>query len=246
MMNTSNKILRFAYSLICYAAGVASLIYLILFVNDLFIGKTVNTLVDTHSWLDALLINLFALSLFGLQHSIMARRSFKLWLTRFIHPNMERSTYILSTALVITAMCYLWIPVGKVIWQVESDSTALLIRGIALFGWTLLLIATFMLNHFELFGLSQTFNPLFGKSQPEDNFRTPGIYKFIRHPIQTGVLIGMWAVPLSTSSHLMFAGGMTIYILVGLYFEERDLIREFGHDYLEYMKRVKRLIPFIH
>ena len=159
---------------------------------------------------------------------------------------MERSTYVLSTALVIAAMGYLWVPMGVVIWQVDSESTALVIRGIALFGWTLLLIATFMLNHFELFGLSQTFNPLIGKSQPEDNFRSPGIYKFIRHPIQTGVLIGMWAVPLSTTSHLMFAGGMTIYIVVGLYFEERDLIRNFGNDYLDYMKRVKRLIPFVH
>ncbi|MGX5173283.1 methyltransferase family protein [Aliikangiella sp. IMCC44653] len=245
-MQSIQSLLRFIYSVICYSTGVASLIIFILFVSDWLLPKTVNTMSVNGSLLNAVLINLLALSLFGLQHSLMARRSFKLWLTRFIHPSMERSTYILSTAFVIVLMCYMWVPMGEVVWQVHSQTITLLIQSIAVFGWTLLLAATFMLNHFELFGLSQTFNPLVGKAPFETGFRTPGIYKFIRHPIQTGVLIGMWSVPLSTVSHIMFAGGMSIYIVVGLYFEERDLVRDFGDDYLNYMARVKRLIPFVH
>tara|TARA_R110001592_G_scaffold58801_2_gene177994 strand:+ start:707 stop:1444 length:738 start_codon:yes stop_codon:yes gene_type:complete len=244
-MSSSKNNLYFVYSLICYAAGVASLLYFIAFVNDLYLPKTVNTLSEIDSVPAAILINLFALSLFGLQHSIMARGAFKHWLTRFIHPSLERSNYVLGTTLAIGAMCWLWVPFGPVIWQVESEALVILIRSIALFGWGFLLLATFLLNHFELFGLSQTFNPIIGKKPPEKCFKTPGLYKFVRHPIQTGVLIGMWAVPVSTLSHLLFAGGMTLYIFIGLYFEEKDLQREFGETYKDYMARVKRLIPFI-
>lgn len=244
-MNSRKNIFYFIYSLICYAAGVASLIYFILFVNDLLLRKTVNTVVETNSVPVAILINLFAVSLFGLQHSVMARGAFKHWLVRFIHPSMERSTYVLASALAIAAMCWLWIPFGSIVWQVKSQEITISIRAFAFFGWGFLLAASFLLNHFELFGLSQTFNPLRGSASPGKGFKTPGLYKIVRHPIQTGVLIGMWAVPVSTVSHLFFAGSMTLYILVGLYFEEKDLVREFGATYLDYMKRVKRLIPFV-
>lgn len=244
-MNPIKNILRFFYSLTCYSAGVASLIYFIAFVNDLYLPKTVNTISEINSISAAILINLFALSLFGLQHSIMARGAFKHWLALFIHPSIERSTYVLGTTLAIGAMCSLWVPFGPIVWQVESEIMVALIRILALFGWGFLLLATFMLNHFELFGLSQTFNPLRGKASPEKHFKTPGFYKFVRHPIQTGVLIGMWSVPVSTVSHLFFAGGMTLYIFVGLYFEEKDLLRDFGATYKDYMRRVKKLIPFI-
>jgi protein-S-isoprenylcysteine O-methyltransferase Ste14 len=244
-MYSINPILRFVYSLICYAAGVVSLIYFIIFVNDLFLTKTVNTLTQIDPTPSAILINLFAISLFGIQHSVMARGAFKQWLSGFIHPSMERSTYVLATALAIGAMCTLWVPFGPVVWQVESPMGIILIRSFALFGWGFLLLATFLLNHFELFGLSQTYNPMQGKAQPVKHFRTPGLYKIVRHPIQTGVLIGMWSVPVSSMSHLFFAASMTLYIFVGLYFEEKDLVREFGSTYRDYMLRVKRLIPFI-
>ncbi|MDF1643301.1 MAG: isoprenylcysteine carboxylmethyltransferase family protein [Pseudomonadales bacterium] len=244
-MSNTKRFLCFVYSLICYAAGVASLIFFIFFVNDIFLGKTVNTLVDIESPLQAVLINVLAISLFGIQHSVMARASFKQWLTQYIHPSMERSTYVLSTALVIVGMCYLWVPFGSVIWNVDSEMVALIIRSVAVLGWAFLLIATFMLNHFELFGLSQTFNLLTGKPKAKSQLRMPGFYRIVRHPIQTGVLIGMWALPASTTSHLLFAGGITIYIFVGLYFEEKDLVQEFGGSYVKYMKRVKRVIPFV-
>ncbi len=244
-MNSATNRRRFLYSLICYAAGVASLIYFILFVNDLFLANTVNGPVEIKSLMGALLINVFAISLFGLQHSVMARGSFKRWLSRFIHPSIERSTYLLGTALVIGAMCALWVPVGPVVWRVESEPMVMLIRAVAFFGWGTMLVATFMLNHFELFGLSQTFNPMRGRPTPVKAFKTPGLYRIVRHPIQAGILIGMWAVPVSTTGHLLFAGGMTLYIFVGLYFEEKDLIRDFGATYKTYKARVKRLIPFI-
>jgi methanethiol S-methyltransferase len=244
-MSTIKKTLYFVYSLMCYAIGVASLIYFIAFVNDLFLTKTVNSVVELDSVLLPIVINIFSISLFGLQHSVMARASFKQWLSRYLHPSMERSTYVLFTALAIGAMCYLWVPFGPVVWQLESDVAIGMVRALALFGWGFLLLATFLINHFELFGLSQTFNPLRGMAAPEKCFKTPGLYNIVRHPIQTGVLIGMWAVPLSTLSHVLFSAGMTIYIFIGLYFEEKDLIKEFGSTYIDYMHRVKRLIPFI-
>ena len=175
----------------------------------------------------------------------MARPAFKRWFTGFIDPSVERSTYVLATALVIAGMCHLWIPFGSVIWQVESEIGVYIIRGIAVFGWVFLFLATFMINHFELFGLRQTLDPLQGKSTPAATFKVSGFYKIVRHPIQTGVLIGIWAVPVSTVSHIVFASGITVYIFVGLYFEEKDLIQEFGESYLDYMQRVKRVIPFI-
>jgi len=244
-MNSPLAILRFIYSLICYALGVASLLYFMAFVNDVLLTKTVNTLVEPDSILLAVLVNLFAISLFGLQHSVMARGSFKRWLTKVLHPTMERSTYVLATAVAIAAMGYLWVPFGSVVWQVESETAVFIIRAVAVFGWAFLLLASFMLDHFELFGISQTFMPLRGKPMPTTRFKTPGFYKVVRHPIQTGVLIGMWAVPVATTSHLFFAGGMTVYIVVGLYFEEKDLIREFGQTYRDYMLKVKRVIPFL-
>lgn len=236
---------RFSYSLVCYFLAVGSLVYFILFVNDLWLENTVNSIGSGTDVLHAVVINLFAIGLFGIQHSVMARQSFKEWLAKFLDPSVERSTYCLFTALVIAAMCHLWVPFGELVWQVENESMVWLIRAAAFFGWTFLLTATFMLDHFELFGLSQTFLPLRRKPMPVVRFRTPGLYKLVRHPIQTGVLIGMWFVPVATTSHLLFAGGMTVYIFVGLYLEEKDLIREFGESYRQYKQKVKGLIPFV-
>jgi protein-S-isoprenylcysteine O-methyltransferase Ste14 len=244
-MSSVKKIGCFIYSLICYGAGVVSLIYFIMFVNDLWLTKTVNTLVPSSSLVYVILVNTFALLLFGIQHSVMARPAFKSWITCFIDPSVERSTYIIATALAIGGMCHLWTPIGSVLWQVESGIGVYLIRGIAIFGWVFLFLATFMINHFELFGLRQTFDPMQGKSAAVGTFKMSGFYKIVRHPIQTGILIGIWAVPISTTSHLIFAAGISVYIFIGLYFEEKDLIQEFGATYLDYMKRVKRVIPFV-
>jgi protein-S-isoprenylcysteine O-methyltransferase Ste14 len=190
VMNSIKKTGCFIYSLICYGAGGA-LIYFILFVNDLWMLHTVNSIVSSAYLVTVIVINTFALLLFGLQHSVMAGPSFKRWSTHFIDPSIERSTYVLATAVAIGGMCYLWIPFGSVIWQVESEMGAYVIRGIAVFGWLFLFVATFMINRFELFGLRQTFDPLQGKSAPTATFKMSGFYKIVRHPIQTGVLIGI-------------------------------------------------------
>jgi protein-S-isoprenylcysteine O-methyltransferase Ste14 len=244
-MRSVRKTACFIYSLICYGAGVASLIYFILFVNDLWLPKTVNTLVPFSSWVDVIMYNTFSLFLFGIQHSVMARPAFKRWFIRFIDPSVERSTYVFATALTIAGMCYLWTPFGSVIWQVESEIGLYFVRGVAVFGWGILFLATFMINHSELLGLRQTYDPMQGQSVSSATFKMSGFYKIVRHPIQTGMLIGVWAVPISTASHLVFATGISTYIFVGLYFEEKDLVKEFGETYLAYIKRVKRVIPFI-
>lgn len=221
------------------------MIYFILFVSDVWLVQTVNSVTQSVSFVSVVIVNVFALLLFGLQHSIMARPSFKRWLVKVIDPSIERSTYILGTALAIWAMCYLWIPFGDVIWHFETEIAVFMIRSVAIFGWLFLFLATFMINHFELFGLTQSYAPMHGNTAPSVAFKISGFYKIVRHPIQTGVLIGIWAVPLATTSHIVFATGISIYIFVGLHFEEKDLIREFGDVYLNYMQQVKRVIPFI-
>jgi protein-S-isoprenylcysteine O-methyltransferase Ste14 len=163
----------------------------------------------------------------------MARPAFKRWFIRFIDPSVERSTYVIATAVAIGGMCYLWMPFGSVIWQVESEIGEYVIRGIAVFGWVFLFLATFMINHFELFGLRETFYTMQGKSATSAIFKVSGFYKIVRHPIQTGGVIGVWAVPVSTASHLVFAASISVYIFIGLYFEEKDLIQEFSETYLD-------------
>ncbi len=215
------------------------------FVHDFWFSETVNNLGHSSSLVTVIMSNTFALLLFGIQHSVMARPTFKGWFTRYIDPSIERSTYILATSAAITGMCYLWIPFGSVIWKVESEIGVYLIYAVAVFGWVFLFLATFMINHFELFGLRQTFDLMQGKLVSASTSRITGFYKIVRHPIQTGILVGLWAVPISTSSHQVFAAGMSIYIFIGLYFEEKDSIQEFGEAYVDYMKRFKRVIPFI-
>lgn len=244
-MNATQRAGCMIYSVCCYAAGVASLVYFILFVNDFCLAHTVNSIGQSKSLTTVIITNTIALLLFAVQHSVMARPSVKSWLTGFIDPSIERSTYILATALAIGGMCYLWIPFGSVVWQVESEVGIMLIRCIAIFGWGFLFLATFMINHCELFGLRQSFAPIQGKAAADPVFKVSGFYKIVRHPIQTGILIGIWAVPLATTSHLVFSTGITIYIFVGLHFEEKDLIKAFGDRYCIYMQSVKRVIPFI-
>lgn len=234
------------YALLCYALSVVSLLYFALFVNGLLIASTVNAPISDGSLVQALCTNLFALSLFAVQHSVMARKSFKQTLYRFISPHLERSTYCLATALALSCMCWIWVPFGPVLWSIDTRWLALVVQLTAVSGWGLLLVATFMLDHFELFGLKQGFSPLVGRKFVSLGFKEPGLYRIVRHPIQTGVLIGVWCVPLSTASHLMMAMGLTMYILIGLYFEERDLLSEYGDRYLDYAKRVRRLIPFVY
>jgi methanethiol S-methyltransferase len=237
--------LRVAYALGSYTFAMVALTYFILFISDLFIPITVNSVPFDVSTITAFSINMGLLLLFGLQHSVMARPKFKQWLKSYMDSSIERATYCLGTGLVLGFMCCMWQAIPGVVWSVDSALAAGIIRGIAAIGWTILLIATFNIDHFELFGLRQVYSKFVGKAMPHMVFKMAGLYKWVRHPIQTGLLIGMWAVPEASSGHLMLAGGMTVYIFIGLYFEEKDLIKEFGQTYRDYKKKVGKVIPFI-
>lgn len=237
-------VLRMIYAIFCYAATLASLTCYIVFVSDICPHFSANYSAAEGSIFSAVVVNLSLLALFGVQHSVMARQKFKRWITQYIDTSVERATYCLATAAVLLTMVFGWQGMAGIVWSVESEYSNLLMRVMGAGGWAILLLATFQLDHFELFGLRQTFSQLRGKSMPVPRFKTPGLYKIVRHPIQLGILLGTWLVPVATVGHLFFASGITVYILIGLYFEERDLVKEFGNEYRIYIKRVAKLIPF--
>lgn len=243
--SATQSYIPFGYSLVCYVASLISLTCFIVFVSGLYEPLSVNAQKGEQSLLMGLLINTLLISLFGIQHSVMARERFKVWLSKYIPESTERATFCLASSLVLFAITFFWAPMNGQLWDLSASSIGLFISCVGGAGWILLLVATFQLDHFELFGLKQTFYPLIGKKMQDAEFKTPGLYKLVRHPIQLGVLIGVWAVPVSTVSHFMLAIGMTAYILVGLYFEEKDLVKEFGSRYSDYKKQVAKLLPFI-
>jgi len=237
-----------AYGLICYVLGVASLVLFILFANN-----HIGILLPEHASLGIdhantapmsmpLLVNIGLIALFGLQHTVMARQSFKSRLVALLPQAAERSTYVLMTAVVILVMVQYWQPMTGSIWHVEGETARMVITGIFYFGWAFTLAATYMLNHNHLFGLQQSFKPHDPDAGAKE-FVTPMFYKVVRHPIQTGVLIAMLATPDMTMGRATLAVGMIVYILIGLYYEERDLIAEFGNTYRDYKKRVGGLLP---
>lgn len=239
------RILRALYAIGSYGLSVVTLLYFFAFVNDLFIPVTVNSGPFDTPILTAISINFGLLLLFGLQHSVMARGKFKQWIQRFIDPSIERASYCLATSLVLGFICCSWIPIEGTIWSVENQVAVGLLRSISAAGLAVLLLATFNLDHFELFGLRQAYCQLVQKVMPTMQFKMSGLYKIVRHPIQTGLLMGMWSVPQASTSHLMLAGGMTVYIFIGLYFEEKALIAEFGQTYRDYKAKVAKVIPLI-
>lgn len=240
-----SSVVLFAYSIFCYIATLGALVYFMVFCSGLYEPISVNSQVARYDWLTALAINICLLSVFGVQHSVMARQSFKSWLARFLPVSVERSTYCLASACVLALIPFAWVPIEGIVWELNSPILSLAVQVGSVVGWTILLVATFQIGHFELFGLKQTYYTMQGEIVPASTFKTPGLYRIVRHPIQLGVLMGMWLVPTSTSSHLMLSLGMTVYVLVGLYFEERDLVREYGNRYQDYRQRIAKLIPFI-
>ncbi|MFT4939875.1 MAG: protein-S-isoprenylcysteine O-methyltransferase Ste14 [Paraglaciecola sp.] len=242
---TTHPLFPFIYSLVCYVASLFSLTYFIVFASGVYAPISVNTQNTEQALLPALLINISLIALFGLQHSIMARQRFKQWLFNYLPESAERATFCLGTSIALVIIVYYWVPMSGEIWNFSGTFSAHFIQAIGAAGWLVLLIASFQLDHFELFGLRQTFTPLIGKPMPESHFRTPGLYKIVRHPIQLGVLLGVWFVPESTLNHLVLAISMTFYIFVGLYFEEKALIQEFGKTYQDYKQHVAKLLPFI-
>ena len=235
------RIAAFAYGIATYVLLVGTLGYIIAFLGNFGVPKTIDSGTPGDPW-TALAVNVALLGLFGLQHSGMARRGFKAWWARILPPRLERNTFNLATCVAFWILFALWQPLPQVVWEVHG-AAATVIQGIGWLGWTILLLATFMVNHFELFGLSHAWNNLKARPEKQIPFRKVGFYHVVRHPIQLGVLIGVWATPVMTVGHLVFAGVATLYILVALQLEERDLLTQFGDTYADYRRSVPMLLP---
>jgi methanethiol S-methyltransferase len=237
-------LLSLLYGAASYVLFLVTFAYAIGFIGNVFVPKSVDT--GTPAPLaEALIVNLLLLALFALQHSIMARRSFKRWWTQFVSPAVERSTFVLAATAALALLLWKWVPIPEpVIWRVESPELVWLLWGIFWLGWATLLLATFLINHFELFGLRQVFARMMDHEIPEQEFRTPMLYRYVRHPIYLGFLLGFWAAPVMTAGHLLFAIGGTGYIFVGIWFEERDLVAQFGERYRRYRAQVGMVLPF--
>ncbi len=237
------RLIAFLYGACSYAVGFAALVYAIGFLTGLVVPKTIDdgTVVPVA---EAVIVDLVLMSLFAIQHSVMARQSFKRWWTRFVPKPVERSTYVLFSGLVLILLFWQWRPLPATVWRIDDIELAAAVTGLGFVGWFILLSSTFLINHFELFGLHQVTNNLSGKPMPAPRFRTPLYYNFVRHPIYLGLVIAFWATPHMTAGHLLFAAVTTGYILVGIALEERDLVDVFGEDYRRYKARVAMLVPW--
>jgi protein-S-isoprenylcysteine O-methyltransferase Ste14 len=227
-----------------YVFFLCTFVYAIGFIGGVFVPKTLDSGAPV-PLMEAIAVNLLVLGIFAVQHSVMARRSFKRWWTRIVPPAIERSTYVLAATLALALLLWQWRPIAEpVLWRIENPVAVNATWAIFWLGWGVLLLATFLINHFELFGLRQVFSRMLGREIPEAEFTTPFIYRYVRHPIYLGFILGMWAAPVMTAGHLLFAAGGTGYILVGIWFEERDLVAQFGERYRRYREQVGMLIPW--
>jgi protein-S-isoprenylcysteine O-methyltransferase Ste14 len=241
--NRTVKFIAFLYGLVAYFAFFATVLYAIGFVMGLVVPKTIDTGPDS-SIPEALVANLLLMLLFAVQHSVMARRQFKEWWTQYVPKAIERSTYVLSASLTLMLLFWQWRPMPAIVWRIDEPGVAVAIVTLSLIGWVIVFTSTFLINHFELFGLHQVANNLTGRDMPTPHFRTPLYYKFVRHPIYLGFIIAFWAAPTMSVGHLLFAAVTTAYIFVGILLEERDLIDLFGDDYRRYKDRVSMLLPW--
>jgi protein-S-isoprenylcysteine O-methyltransferase Ste14 len=238
------RALAFVYGLFAYLVFFGTILYAIGFVTGFAVPKTIDT-GTTVPLVEAVIVNLLLMSLFAVQHSVMARKQFKEWWTQYVPKPVERSTYVLLASLALVLLFWQWRPIPTVLWHVADPTVALAITGVSMLGWVMVFTSTFLINHFELFGLHQVANNLVGRDMPAVRFKTPVLYKMVRHPIYLGFIIAFWVAPTMTVGHALFAAVTTAYIFVGIFLEERDLVDLFGDEYRRYRRRVAMIVPFM-
>ncbi len=234
------------YSLACYAIGVAALVLLILFIADLYVPVTVNTgspFAPGLTGLPAIAWNVALIAIWGAQHTFMASPGFKAWWTQYMPARIERSTYLIFVAIMTVGLVAFWVPLPTTIWDISGTLAGNGLLAIYFFGWALTLFATFLINHFHLFGLQQAWQQIDHTESKENTFRTPLLYKLVRHPMMTGMIVSLWAIPHLTVSRLVLTIAFTVYIAIGIHFEEKTLVADLGEDYEAYRRTTPGLIP---
>lgn len=232
-----------AYGVIAYIVFLASFLYAVGFVGNWAVPKSIDS-PEVSGPMASLLVNALLLGLFAIQHSVMARPGFKALWTKIVSRSIERSTYVLITSLLLFLIFWQWRPMTAIVWDVAESPMRTALQGLHWIGWLVALLSTFMISHWDLFGLRQVFLHLRGKAHSPLAFRSSALYGLVRHPIMLGFIIAFWATPTMSQGHLVFAAGTTAYILIALQFEERDLGDAIGNAYLEYKKRVPMLLPW--
>jgi protein-S-isoprenylcysteine O-methyltransferase Ste14 len=237
------RILAFAYGSLSYVIFFVTFLYAIGFVGNLVVPKSIDNGASAATLTRALILNIILLSIFAIQHSVMARPEFKRIWTKFVPKPVERSTYVLFSSLALILLFWQWRSMTDVVWEVDNAFGQYLLWALFFLGWGTVLFSTFLINHFDLFGLRQVDLYRKGEEYQDLGFRTPGLYKFVRHPIMLGFIIAFWATPRMTTGHLLFAAVTTVYILVAIQLEERDIVAAHGDEYKDYRKRTSMILP---
>jgi len=238
------RITFFTYGSLSYVIFLATFLYAIGFIGNFGVPTALDGQ-PRGPLIGALMVDVALLTLFAVQHSVMARKWFKEWWTRVVPKPLERSTYVLFSSAALLLLFWQWRPLGGVVWSVENPTGQLILRALFAFGWLMVLVSTFLINHFDLFGMRQVWLYLRGRDYTTLKFGTPGPYRLVRHPLYVGWLFAFWSTPTMTFAHLLFSLATTAYILLAIQFEERDLIREHGDTYQAYRRSVPMLIPFV-